>query len=235
MDRNDPVALATFQGFPYLVTRIGCTPLRHIALLPSEWPRERLLDVARRQRDANRLDTCLCLSMEEGVYLSPQGSEFTGSLHVWGIAITGALDLPEPVRETLEFASRRRALDELVESARKQGGYLVGDGLEGGRRATPGDVARLSRRGACGVPVGLERCGDCGRHRGEFLAVKGEGNGDMTPRVVEVFCCCQNHNRCARCGGPLAAGRLSAYEYDLAAGRLLYRAAYCGLDHRCGG
>lgn len=235
MERNQPRPLPTFQGFPYLLTRIGHTPLRHVALLPAEWSREKLLDVARRQRDANRLDGCLCLSMEEGVHLSLEGGERTASLQVWGIPLTGALHLPEPVPETGELAARRRALDAFVQEVGKAGGYLAGDGLEGGRRATPADVARLSRLGRDGVPAGLVRCDACGFHRGEWLAVKGEGNGDETPRVVEVHCRCQNHNRCARCGGPLAAGRLSAYESDPRAGTLLYRAAYACLGHACVG
>src|SRR3990172_6670868 len=41
-----------FDGYPYLVTRIGQTALRHLAVLPADWSRERLLDVARRQATA---------------------------------------------------------------------------------------------------------------------------------------------------------------------------------------
>ena len=224
----------TFTGFPYLLTRIGHTPLRHIELLPADWSRERLLGVARRQRDANRLDACLCLSMGEGVYLSPDGKEAPGPLHVWGIPITGSLELPDSLPATAELASRRTALAEFVEQHGKGEGVLVGDGLEGGCRATPDDVRRLSGRSPEGIPVGLAPCPACGWHRGDCLAVEGEGNGDRTPRVLAVHCRCQNHNRCARCGGPLAAGRLSAYEYDRERGRILYRAAYAGLGHRCG-
>jgi len=34
--------LPVFDGYPYLVSRIGHTPLRHIALMPADWPRERI-------------------------------------------------------------------------------------------------------------------------------------------------------------------------------------------------
>jgi hypothetical protein len=67
----------------------------------------------------------------------------------------------------------------------------------------------------------------------EYLAVVGEGNRDMTPRVLEMCCKCQNHNRCARCSAPLANGRVSAYEFDESLGKVLYRAGYVGLNHRC--
>ena len=223
----------TFDGFPCLVTRFGHTPLRHISLLPADWPRARLLEVARRQVAANRLDTCLCLSMKEGVYLSPDGEEWTGTLAVWGLPLAGRLRLPETIPLTEELRGRQGRLESFIDRVAARDGYLVGDGLEGGRRATTADVQRLSGPGACGATPGLARCAACGQLRGEFLAVAGEGNGDLTPRVLDVHCRCQNHNRCAGCGGPLADGRLSAYEYDEAGGQVIYRAAYAGLGHRC--
>ena len=54
-----------FEGFPFLVTRVGHTPLRHIALLPADWSFDRLAEAVRRQARANRLDTCLCLGPTE--------------------------------------------------------------------------------------------------------------------------------------------------------------------------
>jgi hypothetical protein len=68
---------------------------------------------------------------------------------------------------------------------------------------------------------------------GEFLAVHGEGNGDRTPRVIRIHCRCENHNRCARCGEPLADQRLSSYEYDEVEGKAMYLAAYAAFGHRC--
>ncbi len=222
-----------FEGFPYLVVRIGRTALRHLSLLPADWTRERLLDVARRQVAANRLDACLCLGPAEGVYVSRDGAEWTSALHVGGIPLTDRLHLPVPLPASEELSRRRRLLAAFVEREGNVDGYLIGDGLEGGRKATAADVARLSPPGAEADPPGLVRCDRCGWLRGDFLATNGEGNGDRTPRVVEVHCRCQNHNRCARCGGPLAATRLSAYRYDDDRRRVLYLAAYAALDHEC--
>jgi len=50
-----------FDGYPYLVTRIGHSALRHFAVLPTDWSAERLVSLTRRQALANRLDTCLVL------------------------------------------------------------------------------------------------------------------------------------------------------------------------------
>ena len=222
-----------FDGFPYLVTRIGRTPLRHLSLLPADWSRARLLDIARRQVAANRLDACLCLGRGDAVYLYADGTEAAGTQVLAGVPVKDGLRLSVELPGTEELGARKAAFEAFCERLGSPDGFIVGDGLEGGRRATPADVTRLDGRDEEGIPAGLRRCVGCGHLRGEYLAARGEGNGDMTPRVVEVHCRCQNHNRCARCGGPLAAGRLSAYEYDEAAGRLLYRAAYAGLDHRC--
>lgn len=75
-----PADVERFDGFPYLVTRIGRTPLRHIALLPAGLTRERLLDLARRQALANRPDTCLCLGPTDAVYVTGDGVESAGAL-----------------------------------------------------------------------------------------------------------------------------------------------------------
>ena len=61
----DSFGVPPFDGYPYLVTRIGHSALRHVALLPADWSRERLVDLARRQRDANRLDTCAVLGRHD--------------------------------------------------------------------------------------------------------------------------------------------------------------------------
>jgi len=68
---------------------------------------------------------------------------------------------------------------------------------------------------------------------GEYLALRGEGNGDRTPRVIEIHCRCDNHNRCARCGNALARYRLSAYYWDDVEDKPMYVAAYAAFNHRC--
>jgi len=221
-----------FDGFPYLVSRIGRTTLRHIALLPADWPRARLVEAAHRQVAANRLDTCLCLGPEEAVYVAADGTESTGDDLPWGVPVVGALALPEPLPRAPELLARHAALQAFARR-HPASGYLVGDGLEGGRPATAEDVKRLSGRDDDGVPRGLGRCAACGQFRGDFLALEGEGNGDMTPRVVSVHCRCENHNRCARCGEPLAGWRLSAYHFAETDRAVRYAAAYMAFAHRC--
>ena len=131
-----------------------------------------------------------------------------------------------------ELRFRRAAL--AAYEARNAGdGYIVGDGLEAGRHAGPADIARLSGLGGAGTsarPVALP-CVPASA--GEFLALRGEGKLDMAPRVIDVHCRCDNHNRCAGCGGPLSDRRLSAYYWDEERAEAWYVAAYCGLSHRC--
>jgi hypothetical protein len=221
-----------FTGYPYLVTRIGHTALRNISVLPTDWSRERLLDLVRRQAIANQLETCLCLGPAESVFVEPDGTATPSSLIPTGSPVVDGLALAEPMPDTPELAARRERLEAFANSV-KRTGYLVGDGLAGGRPATPADIARLSGRDAQGIPVGLSRCATCGRHAGDYLDTRDDGHGDTSPRVIRVHCKCENHNRCARCGEPLAESRLSAYEYNPADGNAWYLAAYVGLSHRC--
>lgn len=228
----DSFGVPPFDGYPYLVTRIGHSPLRHVALLPADWSRERSVDLARRQRDANRLDTCVLLGRRDAIYLYLDGAEGQAEHMPYGLPVTDRLMLADAFPETAELADRLARLA-AFEDAYRGKGYIVGDNLEGGRPADPEDLARLGELGADGVPAGLLRCPACGEFAGEFLALKGQGNGDPTPRVIEVHCRCANHNRCAACGEPLAASRLSAYDYDEAERKVWYRAAYSAFSHRC--
>jgi len=223
-----------FDGYPYLVTRIGHSVLRHVALLPGDWSRERLVDLARRQRDANRLDTCVVLGRHDAVYLYLDGAEGPAEHMPYGLPVIDRLMLAEDFPETPELAARRTRLAAFEAAYRGKGyRYIVGDNLEGGRPAEPEDFERLGERGADGVPAGLHRCPTCGRFAGDYLALKGEGNLDPSPRVVEVHCHCTNHNRCARCGEQLAGSRLSAYFWDEEDRNVWYVAAYSAFSHRC--
>jgi hypothetical protein len=219
-----------FDGYPYLVTRIGRTALRHIALVPADWPRERLVDLTRRQAEANRLETCLCLGSAEAVFVTPGREPFGTTIVPTGVPVVDRLVLADALPPGVELASRMKALATYADRWRGSG-YLVGDGLEGGRLATAEDVHRLTAADDAALPPGLRPCRRCRQPFGEFLALKGEGNGDRRPRVVDVFCRCQNHNRCARCGGALGEHRLSAYSWH--GSGICYVAAYSGLRHRC--
>ena len=225
-----------FDGYPYLVTRIGHTALRHFAIVPADWDRDRLIELARRQALANKLETCICLGPNDAVFVSREGEASAATFVPTGIPVADRLVVAGPPPDTAEQAARRKCLRDYA-TRWKARGYLVGDNLEGGRPATPDDVARLSGRGPAGLPPGLRRCLDCGQPRGEYLSLRGFSDGqdydERSPHVVEVHCRCDNHNRCAGCGGPLADQRLSAYYWDEERGSVLYVAAYCGLSHRC--
>jgi hypothetical protein len=224
--------MEAFDGFPYLVTRIGRTPLRHVVLLPADWSRGHLLEVACRQSLANQLETCLCQGPADAVYVTVHGSWSAGNVLPWGLPVVDGLEVSEPFPPTRELRARRARLKAF---ARRHGknGYLVGDGMEGGRRASSEDVDRLSGRDETGIPRGLQRCRECGVFRGDYLALDGEGNGDRIPRVVPVHCRCENHNRCARCRSLLSERRLSAYFFDEPSLSVRYLAAYAALGHRC--
>jgi hypothetical protein len=232
-DRHAEASLAEpFEGYPFLVARIGNSALRHMAVLPADWPRGRLLDLARRQAEANQLQMCLCLGPTEAVFFTQDGKAVDSAIIPIGVPVVERLALAEPVPQTEEVAIRRANLEALAERL-NPGGYQVGDGLEGGRPAAPGDMDRLSRREVDGVPNGLTRCITCRWFTGDFLALNGEGDGDLTPRVIRVHCLCENHNRCAGCGETLADWRLSAYHYDEAHRQVRYVAAYSAFSHRC--
>lgn len=222
-----------FDGYPYLVTRIGRTALRNVAILPADWSRERTVDVARKQASINQLETCVCLGPIDAVYVTPDGEMSAAAMLPVGTPVVERLALAEPIAETAELIARRARLVAFA-AGLTPAGYLIGDGLEGGHPASPEEIDRLSGRAADGVPIGLNRCATCIGFRGDYLALAGEGNGDMTPRVVRVHCRCENHNHCAACLEPLADTRLSAYDYDEADGSVYYLAAYAALSHRCG-
>ena len=221
-----------FDGYPYLVTRIGQSALRHIAILPPTWSPERLLDLTRRQALANRLDTCLALGPDKAVYVTADGEEYPAAAVPTGLPVVERLRLASNLPRTSEMAARRVRLRTYAD-AQKVPGYMIGDGLEAGRRAVLDDIFRLAGLEGADPHPGLARCATCAEFAGDYLATKGEGNGDLNRRVVRVHCRCDNHNRCARCGEPLAAHRLSAYHWVEDRDSVCYVAAYSAFSHHC--
>ena len=229
-----PVVLARpFDGYPYLVSRIGQWALCHMAVVPADWPRARLLHLVRRQAEINRLETYLCLGPSESLRAGLDGSLRTADFIPTGLPVPERLVLVDSPAGSTDLARRRFALHTYAKRLSAGSGYTVGDGLEGGRVATPAEVHRHREAPAGGIPAGLTRCGRCKALAGEYLALEGEGNGDMTPRVVQVHCQCENHNRCAGCDKPLAARRLSSYAYDEVKRSVTYYAAYMAFGHKC--
>ena len=228
----DVVGPPPFDGYPYLVTRIGRTALRHLAVVPADWPRDRLVDLLRRQADANQLETCLCLGPDDAVYVRPPGQPAAATHIPTGIPVLERLAIAGPLPDSSDLARRHAQLIAYAERHRGDG-YLVGDGLEGGTPATLEDVARLSGTGPDGLPRGLRRCGSCRQPRGEHLSRRGLDYDERNPRVVQVWCQCDNHNRCAGCRGTLHDQRLSSWYWDEERAGAWYVAAYCGLSHQC--
>jgi hypothetical protein len=149
-----------------------------------------------------------------------------------GIPVVERLALAEPVPRTEEVAARRLDLEAYAKRLTPRG-CVVGDGLEAGRPAAAADIARLAGSGTEGVSSGLSRCVSCRGFAGDYLALRGEGNGDHTPRVIQVHCRCENHNCCAGCGQPLGDYRLSAFYYHEAKRSVVYVAAYSAFGHHC--
>ncbi len=228
--------MPVFDGFPYLVVRIAQTGMLDHTVLPADWPRERLIELAQRQSAANQLPVAACFGPVDAVYANRLRGATESPLLPSGIPIVERLILSESIPDSPEVVARRARLTEFGASSRQQG-FFVGDGLEAGRLASPSDIKRLWTKvpDEAGVPrpPGLNRCSDCGDYRGQYLALRGEGNDDLRPRVLAVRCRCENRNRCARCGEPLAERRLSSYEYEEKADKVWYWAAYIGLSHQC--
>lgn len=161
------VVLPVFDGYPYLISRIGHTPLRHIALVPADLPRERIIDLARAQASANRFDAAACLAIDDVVYVYPDGSAAPSGVVPAGDPVTDRLRLAEDFPETPELAARRARLHDFQERHRGTG-YLIGDGLEHERPATPEDRARHKEP----VPESQREAWACPDHGAEAIEVR---------------------------------------------------------------
>ncbi len=158
----------TFDGYPYLVTRVVPT-LYHVILLPAELAPDRWRDLARSQVRANRLPSCLVLSEDLCLYLdSGIGETVSQDIPRGGILITDRLLPRAPIPVSAELAERRHWLQAFLETGPRSG-YLFGDLTKGGRPATPEEQVRLAGRSPSGVPNGLARCHTCGEWWGECL------------------------------------------------------------------
>lgn len=221
-----PVAhvVPRFDGYPYLVSRIGQCALRHIALLPADWPSERIVATARAQADANRFETAACFGPDDAVYVAFDNARTWEGPTPTGIYVVERLRPPEALPETDELVARRAWLG-VFDRANRPSGFLVSDGTDRGERARPEDRRRLGGRGPDGLPTGLRQCAHCGQAAGDNL------RGGV--EIVRVYCACENHNRCARCLLPLAGHRLSAWYWDDEGDCAWHLSAYAAFSHRC--
>lgn len=187
----NPAELPCFDGYPYLVTRIGRSTLRHIALVPADWPRDRINELARTQANANRLETAACFGPNDAAYVPADGTRTWAGRPPTGLPVIDRLRLAETLPATPELTARARRLRTLVKAV-KPTGYVVGDGTDGGRRADAATIERLTSIGPDGLPTGLHRCATCAGAAGEV--VRGGAFASLG-EVVRVWCACDNHNR----------------------------------------
>jgi hypothetical protein len=166
---------------------------------------------------------------ERGEYFDPD----TDLTKVAGIPRAGILPpgdlLPvDPIPASPEIRARARALREYWRQRNGRGiAALTGDAAKGGRAASLEESTRL--RGADGVPAGLARCEACGEWKGECLDTQPR----LEPWLVRVHCACENRNRCAGCGEPLAPWKLNGNEYCEADGKVWHYGGAMALAHRC--
>jgi hypothetical protein len=229
-DLSSPIeTLPYLDAFPYLATRLVPAGY-HYNLLPEDLPVEDLLDIARRQARANRLPLALVLAPDEAWHLDDAvGPPRRGPvIPHGGCVLRGKLWLVDAA--SMRVAPGRLARLEADVKRQNKGGFLMGDLTKGGHLASPAERRRLAGVNAHGVPVGLVPCAACGEWHGEAL--------DPSPRlrglVVPVHCRCENHNRCARCGRPLADRRLNGNHYDETDGNIWHMPGFTALSHECG-
>lgn len=224
----EPAKLVPFDGFPYLVTRIVAT-FYHIILLPAEYGRGILMDVARRQVLANRLKTCLVFGMGEFVYFNEDGSPTPGDRIPKSTFV--AYGRLAPYEEFVRTEDLERRMWDLEAFARgkARNAVLYGDLTKGGRQATGQELVRFAGADIDGTPKGLTVCDECGGWRGECLDPSPEFRGMM----MRVHCWCDNDNRCARCGQLLYEYKLNANYYDPKDGQIWHVPGFSGLNHVC--
>jgi len=226
---HDPHRIQRFDGFPYFVTRI-VPALYDVILLPTEMNEASMIDYSEHQARSNKLDACLVLSENRGLWFTPEGGKSFSSHTPWGgILMTGGLKTCRNFYTSEEMEERASRLDVIVGEARRRGGYIRGDPSHGGRPATEQELESLSYEGPGGVPKGLVVCPECGRLRGECLGTAERYKTSVLP----VSCRCDNNNRCARCGTSLHEWKLSSNFFNPSDRRIYYVPGFCCFGHVC--
>ena len=135
-----------FDGFPYFVTRI-VPALYDVILLPTEMNEASLIAYSEHQACSNKLDACLVLSENRGLWFTPEGGKSFSSHTPWGgILMTGGLKTCREFYTSAELEERASRLDVIVGEARRRGGYIHGDPRHGGRPATEQELEKSASR-----------------------------------------------------------------------------------------
>jgi hypothetical protein len=226
-DRDTYLDLPLFDGFPYWVTRVA-SGVYHITLLPPV-PTAMLIEATQRQATINQLPTCLVLAEHHAHYVDASGHTHTSQEPPrGGIIFTGGL---APVLRgdaaSQDLRLRTQRLATLIDGL--PDGGVFGDLTKGGRPATADDLARLGGLQSDGTPKGLHRCGVCGDWAGTCL----DPSEVFAGQVMTVHCRCDNHNRCARCGGLLHERRLNANYYNPQNRSIWHVPGFVAFGHRC--
>lgn len=227
--REKKLASLTFDGFPYLTTRVF-PALYNISLYPSDLTESDLIELARRQVAANKMPACLALTWSRGLWFDGIGGETWNSIIPNGGAIlNGKLKMPQGYSHAESLYPRSKLLDEFSNTSLKSGGYLVGDPENCVREAKPEDD-QLGGLTSKIIPHSLTKCLVCGELKGECFYPESSYYSDM---VWELSCKCDNDNLCAACGMPLFHHKPDSCYYDKEVRGILHVAGYCVLSHVC--
>lgn len=226
------LASRTFVHFPYLITRLF-PALYNINLLPRDLSESELVELARAQVAANKLQACLVFGWNRGLWFDnsrPESEIWSDDIPHGGILINGGLKFHRDYLSDPDIAIRSQLLDEYSQKS-WSGGYLVGDPENCVREAAESDTT-LGDISDWAVPKGLSRCNVCGELKGECFDGQSELYAD---KVWHIRCKCENDNICAACNKPLNIHRLDSCYYNERTNEILHVAGYLALKHRCDG
>lgn len=243
-------------AYPFLITWLE---IRHVLPLPRGLPDGQLRSLAQHQAQLNRIPTWLVVGPDLAVYFDAEGYEvLSGSPPITPILTAGRLGGLPAIESAADYSQRQQLFIQAT-AARLEGAtgsmFNLGHrarwarivltkgfdnasvrGADGGtdvhdwgRPASPNELAALSGHQVFGVPKGLTKCPTCLEWRGHCLGTTQKDGS----RLFHVTCRCENDNRCARCGGPLAARRLNSYFYDEGDKSICHFPGYWAYTHRC--
>ena len=229
---SDPHLDIGFDGYPNLVTKVGTRALRHVMVLPADRSRDGLVELATRQARANGLPTALVLGPTDAVEVTTEEPAGLSTILSSGrVPQIDRLMPPERFRPTRELTRRRADLRAWVAEDRLVERNFNYWGANPVPRVATQEERRANRPRRDNPHPGIVHCPACGDLRGEALAFRYAAR--TKTGVVDVYCRCQNRNRCAACGEWLAPHRLDAHHWSADYEGPCYVQASVGLLHRC--